>query len=311
MGRPPRRTRLTNCFDRFRMNGYSMAHADRSYLHYVQIRLHAALLMPVYERISAVVSLTLIGLVLYFVLEFPTQAAALTLFGSPLALSAPRQWLMAILLGGLAMAGSDAIMRDHPALPDRRLSYLATFWMLPGLLVIVASQTLGLAPNTEAWVAGLVGVGLLLWLTIIAGFRQLSPGSSGYRWSRLWEQLMGYGLALTLFIAIYHPRSRGALSASAILLVSAMIALALLRQKPPLISKTWLFAAIIGLSLGQITWALNYWRTSSLQAGLLLLLIFYILVGLAQQSLLGALSRRALWEFGAVAVVALLIIFNL
>jgi len=77
-----------------------------------------------------------------------------------------------------------------------------------------------------------------------------------------------------------------------------------------LTAKTWLFAAVISLSMGQITWTLNYWRVSALTDGFLLLLIFYVLVGLAQQQLLGKLSRRALWEFGSVVAVALLVIFN-
>jgi hypothetical protein len=134
---------------------------------------------------------------------------------------------------------------------------------------------------------------------------------ASFSWARLWQPFMSYGLALGLFIAIYHPRFRGALSATGILLISGMLALPLLRHKPETISRTWLFAAIIGLSLGQITWALNYWRASTLHAGLLLLLVFYVLVGLAQQQLQAALSRRTLWEFGIISFVALLVIFNL
>jgi len=266
--------------------------------------------MPVYERISAVVSLTLIGLALYFVLEFPRQVATFTLLDSPLALVAPRQWLMTFLLAGLAMAGTDFIIRSHPRLSDQRASYLATFWMLPALLVIVATQTLGLAPNPVAWAAGLVGIGFLLWLTILAEYRQVPVESATY-WPRLWQRLVGFGLALPLFVVIYYTRSRSALSATAILLVSGMVSVALLRQKSQDLLKTWLFAAVIGLSLGQITWALNYWRVSALQAGLLLLLILYVLVGLAQQQLMHTLSRRVLWEFGIVAIVALAVILNL
>lgn len=266
--------------------------------------------MPVYERISAVVSLTLIGLALYFVLEFPRQVASFTVFDSPLALISPRQWLMTFLLAGLAMAGADAIIRSHPTLTDLRTAYLATFWTLPGLLVITATQTLGLAPNTVAWAVGLVGVGLLLWLTILAEYRQVSPGAT-LRWPRLWQQLVGFGVALPLFVVIYYTRSRSALSATGIMLVSGMVGLALLRYSSKSLFKTWLFAAVIGLSLGQITWALNYWRIGALQAGLILLLVLYVLLGLAQQQLLGSLSRRALVEFGAVALVALAVILNL
>lgn len=267
--------------------------------------------MLVYERVSVVVSLTLIGLALYFVLAFPAQTATFTIFGSPLTLVSPQQWLVALLLGGLAMAGSDAVMRLHPALPSRRVSYVVTFWMLPGLLVILATQTLGWAPTPIIWAIGLVGVGLLLWLTILAEFQQVAPAVARHRWPYLWQQFIGYAVALLFFVIIYRTRSRSALSATGIMLVSGMIALALLRHRRELIGKTWLFAAVIALSLGQITWALNYWRISALTAGLLLLLIFYVLIGLAQQQLLGKLSRRAMWEFGSVTVVALLVIFNL
>jgi hypothetical protein len=39
--------------------------------------------------------------------------------------------------------------------------------------------------------------------------------------------------------------------------------------------------------------------------------LLYVLLGLAQEQLLGSLSRRALLEFGAVALVALAVILNL
>lgn len=265
--------------------------------------------MPVYERISAVVSLTLIGLALYFVLEFPGRAATITLFDSPLALVSPRQWLMAFLLSGLAMAGTDNVLRTHPKLPEQLRTYLATYWVLPGLLVILATQTLGLAPNTITWGAGLIVTGILLWVTILSQYHQAYP--TFRHWSRVWQQFFGFGVALGMFVVIYYTRARSALSASGILLVSALVALALLRQKPEASRKVWLFAAIIGLCMGQITWALNYWRASALQAGLLLLLIFYVLVGLAQQHLLGSLSRRVLWEFSVVTLGGLAVILYL
>lgn len=217
---------------------------------------------------------------------------------------------MVILLGLLAMAGADTVIRTHPSLSSRSLGYLATFWVLPGLLVVLATQTLGLAPSPLAWAGGLVVVGLLLWLTILTEFRQVVPSESGI-WSRLWLQFVGYVIALLFFIVIYQSRSRSLISATSVMLVGGMIALSLLRNAPEQISKTWLFAAIIGLSLGQVTWALNYWRVSPLDAGLLLFLVFYVLIGVAQQQLLGTLTRRTLAEFGVIAVVALAVILNL
>ncbi len=265
-----------------------------------------------FEKISVVVSITLIGLALYFVLDFPAQVAGISLLGSPLDFYSPQQWLMVALLAGLVMAGMDAIVRASPYLVDRRWGYVVTFWMLPGLLVVLATQTLGLATSPAAWAAALAGVGVLLWATIATEVQLGLPNGDHKFWPRLWQQFIGYGIALVFYIVIYHTRSRSAASASAVLVVSAAAALALLRrQSRRQLFTPWLFAAVIGLSLGQITWALNYWRTGALNAGLLLFLAFYVLVGLAQQHLRGVLSSRTVWEFGAVAAVALVVIYNL
>lgn len=268
-------------------------------------------MMLTYERLSGVVSLTLIGLSLYFVLNFPGQVTTFELLGSPLTLDAPRRWLMVVLLGGLVMAGTDAVIRTHPLLSVRNLNYLATFWVLPGLLVVLATQTLGLAPSPVIWAMGLIGVGIILWLTIMAEFLQVTHKIDPGFWPRVWQQLVGYGIALLFFIIIYQSRSRSLVSATGVMLVGGVTALSLLRLAPQQIDKTWLYAAIIGLSLGEITWALNYWRIHALNAGLLLFLVFYIAVGLAQQQLLGRLSRRTLIEFGAIGLIALAVILNL
>jgi hypothetical protein len=62
--------------------------------------------------------------------------------------------------------------------------------------------------------------------------------------------------------------------------------------------------------MGQCTWALNLWRVPALTAGLWLLLLFYLFSGLAQQYLLGRLTRRALTEFAVIAVFGIFVILR-
>jgi hypothetical protein len=262
--------------------------------------------MPFYERLSAVISITLIGMAVYFVLDFPAQSTSVPLFGSPLSLESPSRWLMAFLLVVMTMAGVDHIVRSHPALPTRSVGFVATFWMLPGLSVALATQTLGLSDSAPVWAVSLVGVGIVLWLTITAELKLLEPNPG--IWPRLWQQLVGYMTALLFFVVIYNTRSRSAVSATAVLVVSGMAALALLRKTQDDILRSWLLAGVVGLSLGQMIWALNYWRVATLNAGLLLFLTFYVLVGLAQQHLTGTITRRTLLEFGAITLVALVVI---
>jgi hypothetical protein len=73
-----------------------------------------------------------------------------------------------------------------------------------------------------------------------------------------------------------------------------------------------MLAAAVGLILGESSWAMNYWRISAWSGGILLMLIFYVMTGLAQQHLQGKLSRRVLVEFLVVAIggIAVLIAFQ-
>jgi hypothetical protein len=126
--------------------------------------------------------------------------------------------------------------------------------------------------------------------------------------ARLWLNLIAYGVAFGFFVFIYQTRARSILSATEITLVSGLLAGSLLRAGPAQTGRTWLFAAIAALVMGQCMWALNLWRVPPLTAGLWLLLIFYVLTGLPQQHLLGRLTRRALLEFAAIAAVGLVVI---
>jgi hypothetical protein len=119
---------------------------------------------------------------------------------------------------------------------------------------------------------------------------------------------LAYGSALLLFLFVYQMRTRSLLSGTLVAFTAMLLAVEILRTvtEGPSIALT--YGGIVGLVLGQVTWALNYWRLPGLTGGLLLLLAFYLLVGIAQQGLQGRLNRRVLLEFGIFALVALILI---
>lgn len=267
--------------------------------------------MPIYERISALVSITLLGLVAYFLIELPSRTVELTLWGSPLTLVVSQWWLMALLLGGLAATGTRSVVYAHPSLPRRASGYALAFWILPGLLVILATLWLYLlAPALAWWLVGIGATGVLLWFVVLAEYRTIDPRDPWYELARLWLNLVAYGVAFGFFVIIYQTRAPSILSATEILLVSGLLAASLLRAGPTQAGRTWLFAGITALLMSQSIWALNFWRMPPLTAGLWLLLTFYLFTGLAQQQLLGRLTRRALVEFAAVAAIGLFVIWR-
>ena len=267
--------------------------------------------MALYERISLVVSLVLLGLLAFLLIDLPTRAVELTLLGSPLTLIVSEQWLMAVLLGGLAGTGTRAIIQGHPGLVYRAQDSSFSFWLLPALLAILVTMLLPWASiSIISWVIGILGTGALLWFTILAEYHSLMATDRWYRLSHVWLNLVSYSVALGFFFAIYQSRARSLISASAVLLVTGLLTISQLRGEPEGSSGKWIFAGIIALVMAQSTWALNYWRIPSLTASLWLLLIYYLFTGLAQQQILGRLTRRAVLEYAGVTLVGLAIIFQ-
>ncbi|MBE9506656.1 MAG: hypothetical protein IMY86_01280 [Chloroflexi bacterium] len=98
------------------------------------------------------------------------------------------------------------------------------------------------------------------------------------------------------------------MTATLALLVATLLALDLLSVADVSLRRVLLFAGIVGLVVGESTWALNYWQISSWVGGLFLLLIFYAAVNTAHQHLLGRLRVSILVEFAVVAIAVLAII---
>jgi hypothetical protein len=93
-------------------------------------------------------------------------------------------------------------------------------------------------------------------------------------------------------------------------MISGLLALELLRGSERPLVLVALYSGIAGLVLGQATWALNYWRLDSLTGGLVLLVIFYNVVGLSQHGLQGHIRRRVLLEYGLITLAALALIWE-
>ncbi len=259
--------------------------------------------MSFYERLSLTVSLVLLGLIFFLVIELPTRSFSFSILGSPLSIQLSETWLMAALLVGLVCFGSDAALRTHPRAYGERHPFV--FWILPGLSVLLAALGLPLAPDRLYWLGGLVLTALFLSLVIVAEYHTVDPLAPHYGAARLILDISVYAVALALFVIIYSSKARSLISATITLATSALLTLELLHGARYKLRKTGLYALVSGVVMGEAVWALNYGKMDGLHGGLLLLLIFYLISGLARQGLLGRLNRRTLIEFGLVALIGL------
>lgn len=292
------------------------------------------------DRASVMIWVVLMGLAAQRFLILPERAFTTEIFGSPITLTVTANTLLAVLLIGLAATGTEAVVRAHPKgeplradrTPRRERASSATpvrttamsaqeraalvgrshwvYWGAPIALVLVAVFLMPLAPSSVYWVFGLIAAGVALALALAGIYYTIDPFQKGYRRARLGMNALTYALALLLFLVVYRTRTRSVLSATEVLLVSSLLALELLRgsDRPTIIVA--IYAAVTGLVLGQATWALNYWRLSGLTGGLVLLVLFYDVVGLSQHALHGRVRRRIVLEYALITITAMALIWQ-
>jgi hypothetical protein len=263
--------------------------------------------MPRYDRLSILVSLILFGLVVSQVIELPTRIISFVALGVPTTIYLSSRWFIGAILVILAGTGTDSIVRSHPHAHDTRRAYSISFWGLPCALTLFSLFLLPLSPDKFFWLAGLALTGLFLSLIIIAQYRTIDPQDRYYDVAR-WGLNLAVYLAIFAFCTIiYGARTRSLLSSTAILVLGAALAAELLRSQASRreVRRTWLYALIVGLLLGEVTWALNHLGLGDLAGGVFLLLVFYVIIGLARQHLRGKLARHMVIEFAVVSVLGL------
>ncbi len=264
-----------------------------------------------FTRLSLIVSFVLVGLTLSFILDLPSQRLELSFLGSEASFTVSGTWFIALLLAALTSAGVDSIARTHPRvhLADRR--YLFILWIVPAMIVVAATVILA---NTSVRVFGLIGVilaGAFLVAAILGEYFTIDLSDRLYNVARLSVNLAVYLLAIILFGTIYGWKIRSLFSATAIGFAAAFLALELFRGAESELRRTWLYAAAVGLSIGEILWAFNYWNLNAHLGGALLLVFFYLFTGLVQQHLWGRLNRIVWFEFFFIIFGALALLFVL
>jgi len=260
------------------------------------------------DRLSVLVAVLLLGNVIFCFIELPEHVWELQPLGSPLKIHVTGSWLLIGLMVGLVCTGTNLILHDHPYLEEQAGRPIYISWILPGVMAGLSAYLLAYASVWPLWVGGLALAGISISLVISAEYTAVSPDTPGYPLARLALNVLAYLLAFTLFAIIYHTRTRSLVTATLTLLTATLLALDLLSVADVQFRRVVLFAGIVGLIVGESTWALNYWQVNAWAGGLFLLLIFYVTVNVAHQHLLEHLNMSIMVEFVVVAVIVLTII---
>ena len=241
------------------------------------------------------------------VLDLPTRAVHTTLFGSALGFDLNGQVLMLLLVATLISAGSDTMIRSHPALAQRPGKTTVLHWILPGASALVLGAVLNRLPNGLWWWSGLAVSALVLIAVLIAEYVAVDRSDPAWDLAVLGLTALAYGLALVLFVLLRTASARAVISASVAGLVAGGLAIRLFALRAAPLGRAALYAALVAVVSGEAIWALGYWRVTPSSAGLLAMIPFYLTVGLSQQHLAGQLTRRIWIEYGVIGGLSLAI----
>ena len=213
-------------------------------------------------------------------------------------------WLAVLLVLALMVvisAGFDLILRDagrdRPAWDQ---------FILPNLHIVGTALFLRLVASGIGGVAiGLVLFGVFLTLILWAE-QDYWLDTADHRWSTLALIVIAYVVVFVLYTSIYQLKVRTLFNAPAIITITFLIAVRLIRLNDDLLpfSRLAPYAAGAALVVGEVTWALNYWPLNGLLGGAFLLTVLYFLVQLLVQHLADRLTLRTLAEHGAVTLFA-------
>jgi hypothetical protein len=260
-------------------------------------------------RLSVLVALVILSFGLLPLIEAPSAGSVGTSFlGTPLRLDITSGTIVLLLVTVLTCAGVDQLVREHPRVRRGEVSRTFSFWPIPAVTVIVASQMLINVTDVPLWILSLVVTASVLWLTILAEYATVDPDGPLAGRARLFLTAMAYILAVLLFGLIWNTRARSSISATLTFLAAGALAFDLLYAAHPHFRRVIIHATAIALVLAEANWAINYWRSNVFTAAVAQLLAFYALVGLAGQYLIDRINRRVLIEFGVVMVIALLLL---
>ncbi len=260
------------------------------------------------NRLSVLMAVLLLGSVLFRFFELPDHVWKLQPLGSPLVIHVTGDWLLITLMVGLVCTGANFLLHGHPHLGERlgRPIYIA--WILPGVVTGLSAYVLAGLHTWLVWAGVLLVTGIGISLVISAEYSAIFPDAPGYPTARLALNMLAYLLAFALFTIIYHTRTRSLVTATLTMLSAALLALDLLSVADVPIERMFPFAGVVGVIVGESTWAVNYWQINAWVGGLFLLLIFYVAINVAHQYLLERLRLSILVEFAVVIAVVLTII---
>lgn len=236
-------------------------------------------------------------------------AAVVGMLALSTAVNSPLNWmLLAVAVGGTWLGTTFVLKgplegRDWPRVA---LSY----WVLPGGVALGGGLWLQLVLGDDLRWVGLATTGLLLAVTWYLQCSHIGGRSWMSIQPNLCIHLVSYAVAFALFVTIKQLHLPAPLHLLALGVTSALLVLEIFRDMRVGAGRLALYAGAVALFMTEGAWGLTFWSIGAVTFGLILLLIYYTVAGIAHRHLAGGLTRWTAFEFIAVALVGIAMIYG-
>lgn len=242
---------------------------------------------PQFERLSIVAAMILLAYALLPFIQTPARQISFPLFGILIEFNVDLTSLIAFFAAGLAVSGTDWLLRDHPG---RGSQPLFPHYLLPALTAAVIGVPLALLKVSLQWWV-VFGLGTLLLLAVLmAEYVSVDNHDTRHAIAQMVLNGVSFGLLLTLSISIRAAGLRLYLLLFTLTPVCALLCLRLFHLRLQG-SWNWEWAASITLIITQAAIGFYYLPLSPARFGLILLGIAYGLVEIA------TLMQPIKWSF--------------
>ena len=248
--------------------------------------------LPSSDRLSLVAAMILLAYALGRSIQLPGLDLATQLPGFFLAVQVNVQTVVAFIVAGLTAAGTDWLLREHPAL---QRGSTAEHWLLPALTAWAIGLPLFQIPLSPLWWAGFALGGGLILLVLIAEYIAVDATDARQAPAAAILTAVSFALYLVLVAGLRFANLRLFLLMPALALAGGLVSLRTLRLRLP-DHRFYLEAGLVALISVQIAAALHYWSLTPVAFGMALLGPAYALTNLLGNLAQGEPLRQAIVE---------------
>ncbi|MBM2826544.1 MAG: hypothetical protein HW403_608 [Dehalococcoidia bacterium] len=236
-------------------------------------------------------------------------AAVVGILALSTAVKSPFTWVLLALAVCGVWLGTTVLLRERlegRGWPQRSISY----WVLPGGVALGGGLWLHLVVGDDLKWVSLAAIGVLLGVTWRLQRMQAGARSWLLIQPNLCLHLVSYAVAFGLFVTIKQLHLSPVLHLLALGITSALLVLEIFRDMQVEAWRLALYAGAVAFFMTEGAWGLTFWSIGAVTFGLVLLLIYYTVAGIAHRHLAGALTRWTAFEFIAVALVGIAMIYG-